>query len=152
MHTSRPCVGSCIGFAIRFRNRMSLVGREVVPEIVEVGTLATLNQGLGGRTIEAEVPYGRVVVTRLPTLDAGKESIHQDELRHLGRKLRSIGVGNHETDVMSHDLGLLHSERLGKVMNTDGGILHVQTVGGDVRVSYPGQVWCDYGKPLGQNR
>src|SRR5579871_527713 len=130
---------------------MSLVGREVVPEIVEVDTLATLNQGFGGRAIEAEVPYGGVVVNRLPTLYAGKESIHQDELRHLGRKLCSVGVSNHETDVMSHDLRLLHAERLSKVVNTDGGILHVKTVGRDVRVSYPGQVWCDYGKPLGQN-
>src|SRR5260370_39473906 len=129
MHTSRPCVGGCIGFSIRFRNRMSLVGRKVVPEIVEVSTLATLNQGFGGRTIKAEVPYGRVVVDRLPTLYAGKESIHQDELRHLGRKLCGVGVGNHETDVMSHDLGLLHAERLSTAVNTDGRILHAKTVG-----------------------
>src|ERR1700721_2529956 len=147
MHTSRPCVGSCIGFAIRFRNRMSLVRREVVPEIVEVGALATLNQGFGGRTIEAEVPYGGAVVNRLPALYAGKESIHQDELRHLGRKLCSVGIGNHETDVMSHDLGLLHAERLSKVMNTDGRSIHVKNGGKDVRVSYPGQAWRDYGKP-----
>jgi hypothetical protein len=46
---------------------------------------STLNQGVGGRTVEAEVPYGGVVVNRLSTLYAGKESIHQDELRHLGR-------------------------------------------------------------------
>src|SRR5580700_4388093 len=132
MHTSRPRIGSHIGFSIRFRNRMSLVGRKVVPEIVEVGALATLNQGFGGRTIEAEVPYGGIVVNRLPTLYAGKESVHQDELHHLDRKLCSIGVGNHETDVMSHDLGLRHTERLSKVVNTDGGILHVKTAGRDV--------------------
>src|ERR1700731_4770010 len=106
MHTARPCVGRCIGFAIRFRNRMSLVRREVVPEIVEVGALATLNQGFGGRTIEAEVPYGGAVVNRLPTLYARKESIHQDELRYLARKPCNVGVGNHENDVMSHHLGI----------------------------------------------
>jgi hypothetical protein len=36
---------------------MSLVGGEIVPEIIEVGTLATLNQGFGGRPVEAEMPY-----------------------------------------------------------------------------------------------
>src|SRR2546430_17711434 len=37
-------------------------------------------------------------------------------------------------------------------MNADGGTFHVQTLGGDIRVSNAGQVWCDYGEALGQRR
>src|SRR3979411_2807900 len=36
-------------------------------------------------------------------------------------------------------------------MNADGGTLHVQTVGGNVRVSDAGKVWRNYGEPIGQS-
>src|ERR1700726_3783023 len=98
MHASWPRVSRRISFPIRFRNRMSLVGCEVIPEIVEVGAFAALNQGLGSRPVEAEMPYVGVVVNSFPSSHARKESIHQDEFRHFRRELRGIGVGNHEAD------------------------------------------------------
>src|SRR6266436_10030073 len=117
---------------------MSLVGCEVVPEIIEVSTLAALNQGFWGRPVEAEMPYVGVVVDRLPPRDAWQESIHQNEFRDFRRKLRGVGVGDHEADVVAHDLSFLHSERLSEIMNADGCTLHVQTMGGDIRVSDAG--------------
>src|SRR2546423_9184175 len=98
MHASRPRVSRRVGFAIRFRNRMSLGGRKVIPEIVEVGPLATLNQGFGGWPVEAEMPDAGIVVNGLPPTHAGEESVHQDELRHFRRELRGVSVGHHETD------------------------------------------------------
>src|ERR1700688_2472215 len=41
MHPPWACVGRCVSSAIRLWNRMSLVGRKVIPEVVEVNTLAT---------------------------------------------------------------------------------------------------------------
>ena len=151
MHASRPCVGRHVGLAIRFRNRMSLVGCEVIPEILKVGTLAALDQGFGRRPVETEMPDARVVVHGLPTIHAGEESIHQDKLRHFRRELRGVSVGYHEADVVSHNLSFLDAQRLSEVMDADGGALHIQTAGGDVRVSDAGQVWRDYGEALGQN-
>src|SRR5580704_7585382 len=111
---------------------MSFVGGEVIPKIVEVGAFATSNQSFGRRAIEAEMPNAGVVVNWLPTTHARQESIHQDELRHLRRKLGSIGIGDHKTDVMPNDFCFLNAKRFGQRMNTDGGTLHVQTVGGNV--------------------
>src|SRR5487761_408085 len=130
---------------------MSLVRCEVIPEILEVGALAALNQGFGGRPVEAEMPYVGAVVNGLPSSHARDESIHQDEFRHFRRELRGVGVGDHKADVVSHHLGLLHAEGLSEAMNADGGALHVQTVGRNVRVSDAGQVWCDYGEALRQD-
>src|SRR5207244_8498957 len=113
------------GFAIRFRNRMSLVGCEVIPEIVEVGALTALNQSFGSRPVEAEMPYARVVVNGLPTTHAGEESIHKDEFGHLRRELRGVGIDDHQTDIVSHNLSFLHAQRLSQVMNADGGTFHV---------------------------
>ena len=71
---------------------MSLVGCEVIPEILEGCTLATSNQSLGGRPIEAEMPNAGVVVNRLPTTHPREESIQQDEIRHLRWELRGDSI------------------------------------------------------------
>src|SRR5208282_6715409 len=92
MHAARPRVGRHVSLPIRLWNRMILVGCEVIPEIVEIDTLATLHQSFGGWPVEAEVPNVGVVINRLPSLHTRKESIHQDKLRHLRRKLRGIGI------------------------------------------------------------
>src|SRR5260370_40605284 len=104
MHASRPCVSRSVGFPICFRNRMSLVGCQVIPEIFEVGALAALNQGFRGWPVEPEMPYAGIVVNSLPTTNARKESIHEDEFRHFRRELRDVGVGDHETDAVSDDI------------------------------------------------
>jgi hypothetical protein len=42
------------------------------------------------------MPYSGVVVYGLPTTDARKKSIHEDELGYFRRKLRGVGVGDHQ--------------------------------------------------------
>src|SRR5258706_13739434 len=120
MHASRSCISRRIRLSSRFRNGMSLVGSEVIPEIVEVGALATLHQRFRRRSVKTEMPYAGVVVDALPTSHARKESIHQHKLRNLRRKLRGVGIGDHQANVVSHYLGFLHAQRLGEIMNADG--------------------------------
>src|SRR5204863_10163532 len=97
------------------------------------------------------MPYVGIVVNGFPSFHAWEESIHQDKFCHFRWELRSVGVRDHEADVVSHDLSFLHAERLSEIMNADGCTLHVQTMGGDIRVSDAGSVWCDYGEALGQH-
>src|SRR2546422_4080403 len=52
-----------------------------IPEILEVGAFATLNQGFGSRPVEAEMPYPGVVVNGLPTTYAGRSEEHTSELQ-----------------------------------------------------------------------
>ena len=71
------------------------------------------NQRLRRRAVEPEVPDARMVVDRLPPVDAGKEGVHQHELVHLGRELRRVGVRNHQSDVMPHHHGRFDAELSG---------------------------------------
>jgi hypothetical protein len=52
---------------------------------------------------------------------------------------------------MPDDLGLLHTQRFGEVMNPDSSALHIQTAGRDLRVADAGQVGRDDGETLGQS-
>src|SRR5947207_7976266 len=85
------------------------------------------------------MPYVGIVVNGFPSFHAWEESIHQDKFCHFRWELRSVGVRDHEADVVSHDLSFLHAERLSEIMNADGCTLHVQTMGGDIRVSDAGR-------------
>ena len=71
---------------------------------------AAADQGFRRRTTEAEVPDARVVVDRLPALDAGQKGVHQDEPLDLRRELRGIGIGHHQPDVMADDPRFLDPE------------------------------------------
>src|ERR1700727_1744212 len=107
MHASGARVGCGVGFAIGLRNGMILVGGEVIPEIVEVGALASFNQGFGRWTVEAKMPYPRVVVNVLPTSYARQESIHQHQLRDFGREVGRMGVSNYYSDFGPHNFAFL---------------------------------------------
>src|SRR5260221_6159224 len=131
---------------------MVLVSRKVVPEVFEVNALSALDQRFRRWTIETEVPDSRIIVYGVPLAYAGKKGVHHHKLRCLRGKLRGIGISDHQTDIVSHDLCFLDSERARQRMNSDWGSLHVQTVSRNRRVADAGQIGCDHGKSLGQQR
>src|SRR5262249_43694212 len=91
-HPSGPRIRRRVGLPVRLGHRAGPVRREVVPEMLEVSSLAPRDQFLRRRAVEAEVPDPRVVVDRLPAGDAGQESVHEDELLGLPGVLRGVGV------------------------------------------------------------
>jgi hypothetical protein len=79
------------------------VGRKVVPEMLKVDSLATLDQLQRHLTVEVKVPHIAQEPDILPVADAGQEGVHQHHpirgLWELGR----VGVGDHQPDVMPDD-------------------------------------------------
>src|SRR5713226_10691933 len=74
-HTAWARVSRGIRFAIGFRNRTRPVSGEVIPEILKVNALASLNQCFGCRPIETEMPDTRIVVYDLPPRDTWQEGV-----------------------------------------------------------------------------
>lgn len=151
-HPSRTSVGRGVGGAIRLGDRARLVGGEVVPEVLEVGPLTSLHEGLGRRTVEAEVPDAGVVVDRPPSRDAREERVHQHELLDLGRELRGVRVGDHQPDVVADDARSLDAQGPGEGVNDDGRALHVEPRLRDPRVADPGQIRRDHPELPGEAR
>jgi hypothetical protein len=108
----------------RLPDRVGLVGREVIPVVLEVDALAAVHQCFRYGAVEAEVPHAGVVVVGLPTGYAWKKCVHQHELFGLGRELRGVGVGDHESDIVPYDGRLLYIERLCEVMDAASRPLH----------------------------
>jgi hypothetical protein len=50
----------------------------------------------------------------LPIADTRQERIHQDDLANFGRVLSRIGIGDHQTNVMSDEAHLLIAELVHK--------------------------------------
>lgn len=145
---------ACLGFEGLSSQTLNVMARvrEVIPEVVEIGPLSTLNQGFRGRSIEAEMLNVRVVVKCLPATHSRQERIHQDEFGHFRRDRRCASVADHEADVVSYDLALLHSEGFSEAMNAYGGALDIQAVGRNIRVPGVRQIRRDYIKALGTRR
>ena len=91
-----------------------------------------------------------IVVNGFPAGHAGEECVHEDELRHFGRELRGVSVGDHEADVVANDFRFLHAERLGEIVDADCGAFHVEAVGGNVGIADAGQIRRDNGEALGE--
>ena len=125
-------VGGGVNLTVGFGDGVGLVVGEVVPEVLEVGSLATFDEGFGGGTVEAEVPDAGVIVDWLPAGDAGEEGVHEDEFFYFRGIQGGVGVGNHEPDVVAYDFCLLDSKGFGEVVDSDGGVFHVGAVGGSV--------------------
>src|SRR6266446_1433990 len=95
LHSSWTSIARCISYAISFWNRMSLVGREVVPEMFKVNALTSAYQRFGCRPVEPEMPYAGVVVYCFPSRDTWQKGIHYHQFFHLGWELRGICISNH---------------------------------------------------------
>ena len=129
---------------------MRFVCGKVVPKVLEICALAALNQRFGSRTVKAEVPEVGVVVNCPPPSYAREEGIHHNQFFHLGRKLRGVGVSDHEADVVANDFCFLDTERAGQRMNSYCCRLHIETICRNSRVPNTGQVGCNHGESLSQ--
>ena len=129
---------------------MTLIGCEIIPEIVKIDPLASLDQGFGRRPVKPEMPEPRVVVDRFPALHAWKKGIHQNEFRYFGWELRSVRICDHQADVVSDYFGCLHTERLRQIVYADGCALHVQPASRNVGVANARQVGRDDREALRQ--
>ena len=98
------------------------------------------------------MPYTRIVIDRLPSLDSRQEGVHHHQLFHFGWKLGGIRISHHKADVVSDHPGSGDAELAGKAMNADGRCFHVRTVFRDIRVPDARQIRSDHSKPLGQQR
>src|SRR3981189_3436512 len=91
--------------ALRFIKPLRVLGK-IVPEAVEINTLAAGNQTLHVLTTEAKVPHGRIHYDMLPGSDAGQRRID----RHPSGHALEVGGGNcvadHDADVVRHQLDL----------------------------------------------
>src|SRR6266566_5093089 len=76
-HASGLRVCLCIDSAVGLGYRVFWIRSEVVPEVLEVGPLATLDQRQRHVAIEVEVPEVAHQPDLLPVADAGQEGIHQ---------------------------------------------------------------------------
>ena len=110
VHFSGARVSGGVDLTVWFWDGVGLVIGEVVPEVLEVSSLAAFDEGFGGGAVEAEVPVVWVVVDGFPALDTGEEGVHEDELFDLGGIHCGVGVGDHETDVVAYYFCLLDSE------------------------------------------
>ena len=98
------------------------------------------------------MPDVRIVINGFPAGHAGEERIHQNEFRYFRGELRGVSIGDHQPDIVSHDLGPLHAERLRKIVNANGGALHIQAVRRNARVADAGEIGRNYGEALGAGR
>ncbi len=82
------------------------IGRELVPEAVEVDPLAALHEPFHVRAAEAEVPEQRVLQNLVPGADAGDRRVHQDQMADPARILGDEGVGDHVADIVGDHVDL----------------------------------------------
>src|SRR2546428_7267907 len=75
------------------------VGRQLVPETVEVDSLTTGNEALFVGSAEIEVPDLRTANNVLPVADAGERGIDDNPAGYMCWVLRSQRVAHHVADV-----------------------------------------------------
>src|SRR6266567_7284619 len=109
-HATRLRISFRIPSPIGFRYRMFRIGGEVVPEMFEVNPLATFDQRQGHFAVEVEMPQVAHQPDILPIADAGQKGIHQDHALGGLWKLRGVGVGHHQSDVVADDAYAIESQ------------------------------------------
>src|SRR2546423_14913437 len=107
---------------------MALIGSKIIPVVLEVCAFTSAYQRLWNWTIEAEMPNGRIVVNGLPSFHPRQKRIHHHELLCFCGELRGVSIRNHQSDVVSDNPCLLHTQRFCERVNADRRGLHIQTV------------------------
>ena len=90
------------------------------------------------RTGEIEKPQIVVVIRELPSGNARKEGVHNDELLDFCGELCGIRVRNHQSDVVADNPGLRDAEGFREGMNPNNGCLHVGAAFWNVRITDSG--------------
>src|SRR5206468_12878909 len=89
-------------------------------EVLEVDPLAPLDQCQRHGTVEVKVPEIAQQPDVLPGADARQEGVHQYDTLGCLRKLRGVGVRDHQADVVADDADVIESQRRGQGVDVDG--------------------------------
>src|SRR5690348_18343904 len=121
---------------------MLRIGREIVPEMLEVDALAAGHELERRLAVEVEMPLVAKQENARGIADAGQERVHQRNALDVVRILRRVRVRDHEPDVVPDDDDLLEAERLGERMDVLRRRLLVVEIG---RASCRERVWSAEG-------
>ncbi len=99
---------------------------------------AAFDERFRRRTVKSKLPQIVVVIRELPSLNTGKESVHNDEFLDFCGELRGIGVSNHQTDVVADNASLRNTDRFRERMNANGRCFHVAAVFRDIGIADAG--------------
>src|SRR3954468_6696398 len=128
--------------ALRFIKPLLVPGK-FVPEAVEIDALPAGDQALHVLTTEAKVPHGRILCDLIPGSDAGQRRID----RHPSAHALGVGGGNceadHDADVVRHQFGRTHTQRVQDAHHVRRLILLVVAAIRLRREAQPTQVGCD---------
>src|SRR5947209_17910341 len=80
---------------------MRRVGGEIVPKMLEIDAFATVYERERRLAVEMEMPKIPHQPYVAPVSYAWQEGVHQNNLIHLARILRRVGVGNHQPNIVS---------------------------------------------------
>src|SRR4051812_45837073 len=124
---------------------MLRIRREVIPEMLEVNPLAAGDQLQRDIAMKMEVPEITQEPDCFPITDSRQKRIHQHDALGFLRKLRRVGVGHHQTDVVTDDRGVVVSERLNERMNILPECLLIVTALRFLRATSAAQIRSDDG-------
>src|SRR5215510_14446660 len=115
MHSAGACVESRIVAPRRLLDSLG-IGRQLIPETIQVDAFAALDQPLNVRSAEIEVPQSRAADDFVPGADSRQWRVDHDPACYTRRTLCSKRVTNHVADVMRDessclDLQLVHHLR-----------------------------------------
>ena len=105
MHRAGPRVELGIVATRRFVDPLR-IGRELVPEAVEIDSLAAFHQPLDIGSAEIEMPERWASDDLVPRPNAGKRRIHDDPTDDAIGKLGREGVAHHDADIVGHEIDL----------------------------------------------
>jgi hypothetical protein len=156
LKTRAHAAGSGIRFrvkaAVAFRDGMGRVGGEIVPEMLEIDTFATVDESKRRLTIEMEMPKIAHEPNVAPVSYSRQERVHQRNAIDLVRILRRVGVSDHQSDIVPDNLNVLEAkfayERvdvlrhcgLGVAIGRRGGLTGSAQIRGDYAVGA-----CEFG-------
>src|SRR5437868_5615257 len=87
--------------------RLGGIASEVIPNPIEVDTLAASHESFGIRAVKIEMPNSGVQQNLLPRFDAWNRCVHYNQPLNLVRIRCRVGVSHHVSDVVRDDKGLV---------------------------------------------
>jgi hypothetical protein len=113
--------------------------------VLEVDALSPLDEGERRLAVEVEVPEVAQQPYVLPVADARQERVHEHDLVDLVAILRRVGVGHHQTDVVSHERDLPVAQPAHEAVDVPRQGLLVVAARGSGRSPRTAQVRGDHG-------
>ena len=155
MHRAWPRVELGIVASRRLIDRFR-IGRQLVPEPIEVDALASFHQPVDVGPAEIEMPQQRALQDFVPWPDAGQRRIDDDPFGDAVGILRGERIADHVADVVRHEIGLLDVELVHHHGDVDALRFLVVAAGRLGRETHPAQVGNDDSvvlvKRLGERR